>query len=329
MLKKYLKPLTTCLTLMLTSGPVLTAEETHLDGIMAQVGNELILKSDLEKKVRLGPIQMVSFYPANENASNQEKALQDSINTLLVKERASVLKIEVTDEDVQKRIQLTLQNNNPPLTMEQLKYFLEREGKTIQDYEDDIRSQMLIRTVMQREVFPHIKISEKSIEAHYLNHYGNAKESIELAMRKILIRTNQAMSAEVLREKRALAAKVHRKLVDGLGFVEAEQIYSDSDDARSGKSAETYLLGDLQKSVGDHVRRLAIGEFTPPIETPVGLFIFKLVDKKFTQSQEYRKHHREIEAKLRQLELAKQVVVWLKKLRQGREEQFRIRRSEL
>src|SRR5690606_13866063 len=80
------------------------AKPTLVDRVVAIVNGEPILHSEIAEKIQVGPIVLVSEYPAKESASNYEKAINDAINIQLIRNFAEEVEIEVPDSQVNEHI---------------------------------------------------------------------------------------------------------------------------------------------------------------------------------------------------------------------------------
>lgn len=289
--------------------------EELLDKVVAVVNGKPILYSVVNEKVKVGPLVLVSDFPSDEKASQYERALNDSINYALVMDKVRELDIEVTEDQIEEQIDKLLASQN--LDRNGLYQFLEQQGKTYEEYKDDFHKQMLLRRFQGRVISPMIKVTDKDIVTYYLQKSGATSDAIALDIRQILIRVPQGASNEVKEAKRALSKDVYNKIKGGMDFKEAVKIYSDGPNARSKAGLMSGVkLKDLNKALRKSIAPLKVGEFTKPVETPLGYHIFYIEDKQFTNSDEFNAQKRQLEFELRSKELETQTRHWLKEMRQ-------------
>lgn len=289
--------------------------EQILDRIVAVVGGYPILYSEIEQKVKTGPLVVVSDYPAKESDPPYTKGLQDAINFQLVKQKCKELELEVREDDVDKEIATFLENRQ--LTREGLMDFLKQEGRTYESYKDDFRDQMLLRRFQGRIINPLVKVTERDVETFYLKKSGTTADLVELSLRQILIAVPAGASTDILQAKEALAREVYQKLQGGMPFADAVKLYSDSPQARTtGGLMAGIRLKDLSDSLQGPIEALDVGKFTVPLKTSAGFQIFALEEKKFAGGAEFQKQKKQLEFELANQELMSQTRRWLSEQRQ-------------
>jgi peptidyl-prolyl cis-trans isomerase SurA len=303
------------LLLFPTIGRSQEAGEELVDKISAIVDATPILFSRVQEKVKTGPLVTISDYPATESSAPADRALNDLINYELVMDKIKEFEIEVKDAEVESQIDRSLQENN--LDRGGLNSFLQQEGKTYDEYKDDIRNHMLIRRFIGRVIVPLVKVTDRDVETYYLKKSGGQTDSVVLDLRQILIQVEKDATTEVASAKETLAKEVFQKISGGTNFEEAVKLYSDGADARTtGGLMKSVRLKDLNKDIRTAVEGLSPGEFTPPIRTSLGFHIFLLEDKKFAASAEFVAQKDQLENELRNEEIGEQTRRWLQEARQ-------------
>ena len=287
---------------------------TLVDRVVAEVNSRPILYSEINEKVKSGPLVKVSDYPAKKEDPPFEHALQDAINLELVLSHAEFLEISVSEADIQNQVDRILKQNN--IGLPQLKQFLAQQGKSYEEYEQDMYDQILFMRFRGRVLMPLVKITDKDVESYYLKKMGASSEALSLSIRKIFFSIPKGAQPSFVEQKEKLANEVYEKLKNGMDFVEAEKIYSELSDARDGKAAMNIKLTDLDKNIVKVVKPLDEKEFARPLKWNNGIYIFYLESKKFAGSSHFMAKKQELEFELRQKELADQMQRWLKEQRQ-------------
>ncbi len=316
--KSYVISLIFCLACSSFSSAV-SAEpqpgEELLDRIVAVVGSRPILKSDIDEKVNLGPLVIISDFPASESSKDFERALNDSINLQLMKNKAEELDIEIDDVDVEAQIDKLLSGQN--LDREKLMEFLTSQGKTYEEYKKDFHDQMLFRRFQGRVIAPAVKLTDKDIQNYYLKKSGTQADVLQLSLRQLLIRIPSSAAEDFKKAKEKLAAEIYQKLKDGMDFVEAVKIYSDGPNARStGGLLRGVKLKDLNESIRQAVAGLEEGQFSSPVTSVLGIHIFYLEEKRFSESSQFLAQKKKLEYELRTRELSLEIRRWLELERQ-------------
>lgn len=286
------------------------AESALQDRIIAIVNNKPILLSEIQEKTKRGPLVKISAYPSDDSSSDFDKALNDAINGRLVLEKAKELDIEVSDEQAEKQIDDMLRENNN--NRAGLLDFLQKNGKKYDDYKNDIKEQMIFMRFKGRVILPLVKTTDRDLESFYLSKNGSSLDALELSLRQIFIKTPEGMDSSLLASKEKLIEEVEAKLKSGVEFKEAEKIYSDNPDARDGIQARIFKLKDFNSQIRKELEKLQVGEYTAPIKTPVGFYLFFLESKRLTGSQEFQQQKKALEAELRMQETQRQLNLWIK-----------------
>ena len=147
-----------------------------INRIIAVVNGEIITSYDLDKEVK-------NFRFYSEQSSQTYKQidprflLQKLIDEILLKEEANRLKINVSDEEVNKRIELIKQRQN--LSDEEFKKLLEKNNMTLDELRDKIRTSIKISRLLNLMVYDKIIITSDEIKQYYESHkelYNTSKK---------------------------------------------------------------------------------------------------------------------------------------------------------
>lgn len=301
----------TALMLLATSFTAPSAiAATLVDRLLVEVNGEAILLSEIQEKVEKGPLIAVSPYPIEDERQQFEMAMHDAINFKLIMQRSEELGIDVDDERLNEEIDRFLARRE--LSRAQLMEALAQQGMTYEQYREDFRSQMVLNQFQGREILPAVKVTDKDVELYYLNQIGNASENVRLVLRQLLIQVDPSASESIKKGKLALVERIQQELNDGMEFDKAARVYSDHRPSREngGLMAPLYLK-DMAPMFRQAISGLSEGEFTKPVETPMGYFIFYLEKKEFAADEEFKRLKPQLEAQLRQEEVIRQTIQWL------------------
>lgn len=304
--------------LFVVSASVALADDTNeilLDRISAVVDNRPIFFSDIKRKLEVGPLVLVSDHPADKDASQDVRALNDSINLELVLGAARDLDIEVSDADLDQEINRYIEEQK--LTRDKLIELLKNDGMSYERYKTDFRNTLTLRRFQRKVIAPSIKITDKDIETYYLSQSNSgAADLVEVTLRQLVFKTDLSASKELQQQKRQLADDVYQKLKSGLDFNEAIGLYSDAKSDKSSIDRMTLKIRDLAAPIREAIDPLKNNEFTKPILSGSNLIIFQVQDKKLVVNKEFESKRTQIEQELRLTELRNQTNKWLLEQRQ-------------
>lgn len=290
---------------------VASNDEALVDRVLAVVNGRPIFFSDIRRKLQVGPLVVVSEYPATKDANSQTRALNDAINLELILSAAKDLDIDISDEELTQEMDRHLSEQK--ISKEKLGELLKNEGETLENYRRDFRNQLVLRNFQRRIIAPSIKVTDKDVETYYLSQSGeSANDLVEVSIRQILIKIEPNMNKELSAAKRELANDIFKKLKAGLDFSDAIGLYSDEPGAKkSDQKPIVVKLKDLSPALKSSIEPLKPGEVTQPISTPRGLVIFQLVERKLGENREFTAHKDRLLQELRMLELVNQTGKWL------------------
>lgn len=281
-----------------------------VDRLVAVVNGSPILFSEVQDKIDAKMPVLFSSYPAGRDQPIFDQALQDAINYLLVEDEAERLEIEFSDAEVEAEIVRTQEQRGFSLGL--LIEELRRRNVDYEDYKETFRKQMILGRFQGRVIAPNVKVTDKDLETFYLKKTGEQSNNLELTLRQILIKIPDDTSSEIAAGKKKLANKVYRDLEGGMEFSEAVKIYSDDASGReNGGMMGSFKLNDLAPMIRKAVEKLKVGEFSRPVKTPMGYYIFYLDKREFTGSSDFESQKGRLERELRIVESNNQAQKWL------------------
>ena len=281
----------------------LLGKEVLLDRISAVVGTEPILESEVQDKIKNGPLVEFSDVGSAgvEAKDNYTKALNDLINGKIILQKAKELDIQVKEDQIDNQISQILADSHS--TLEQLKAYLKEHNKDFSQYRKELRDRMVFSRFKGRLIIPNVKISDRDLEVYFLKKNGSTPDSAEFGLKRILIPVE---NETLLREKEKFANEVYDKLRSGLSFEEAQTFVGGQ-----SSSVQNMQVRDLDALTRDQVRVLKVGEYTKPIRIASGFVLFYVADKRLVGSQEFLRQKDSLERELHEREVLRQTDLWL------------------
>ena len=290
------------------------AAEILVDRVLGSVNGQPFLYSDVATKVETGPLVTVSEFPATEQSPPFEKATQDLINFQLIQQKAKELELDVSDDELEIEIADFLSGKG--LDKHGLQSFLAKENKSYEDYKQDFRHQIILGRFQRRVIAPLIKVTDRDLETAYMKRSGSASDLVEIVLRQISIVIPDGSGEVISEAKRSLAREARSKIEAGAPFDDAVKLYSDDrQKAANGGLLEGVRLKDLAPAIRKEIERLDVGGVTPPIEIGSSILIFKVESRKVSLGKDMQKKKAELEAEIRNAELANQTRRWLSEQR--------------
>ncbi len=254
------------------------AEPIPVDRIVAVVNDEVITLHELNRALdrALGQLRRQGTpLPARDVLERQmlERLVMDKIQL----QHAREIGLRVDDGQLDQALQRIAAGNK--MSMEQFREVLKRDGIAFPKFREDIRNEMTIARVRDREVENKIAISDSEIEQYLAGQSGvGAGEEYEVA--HILLRAPESASSAQLATLKAKADEVLERARKGENFAQLAAAYSDAPDGLQGGSLGMRPIDRLPSIFSDVVLKMKPGEVGPLLRSPNGFHLVKLVNKK-------------------------------------------------
>jgi peptidyl-prolyl cis-trans isomerase SurA len=250
------------------------------DYILAIVNQELVTNGELEQ--RLG---LVRQNAARANAKLPPPAeLRRQVLDALIDERVQVTHAResgqrIDDVELDRAVgNVALQNQ---VTLTQLRQRLASEGIDYGRFRNNVRDQLMVERVREREVQQRIKITETEIDEVLEKQRAQAGKATEYNLAQILVTVPEGASDAVVAQRRARAEAAVARVKAGEAFdAVAKEISED------GNRAEGGVMGlrpadRLPDVFIAHIRDVKVGELAPTLlRTPAGFHSLKVVEKR-------------------------------------------------
>jgi peptidyl-prolyl cis-trans isomerase SurA len=248
-----------------------------VERIIARVNNEVITQHQFDEeqgKLREQLAQQFSGAELDAQVREQSKnLLRDLIDESLMVQKAKDLDMNV-ETDVVKELDGIRKRNNLA-TLEDLETEVEKSGQNYEDFKDQIRRNLLMREVMEREVGSRIQMSHEDARKFYEAHKNEFKSPGMVRLGQVLVSTEKRKPEEA--EKRANDALAELKA--GQRFSEVAKKYSDGSSAEQGGDVGMMKEGSLAPEIAAVVGKLDVNEFSNPIQTKYGYIILKVMER--------------------------------------------------
>ncbi len=248
-----------------------------LDRIVAVVEDDVILERELS--------QEVSAITQKLRANNvmvppafvlRKQVLERMIIDKLQRQMAAKSGITVSDEMLRASVVDIAGRNN--MTLEQFRAELENQGMDFGQFQESIRSEIIINQLRAREIGTRIKVTDREV-AHYLETQGRVgQEKIKYRLGHILVSVPEAASASVIQKAEEKAQRVIADLRAGEDFKQTAISVSDGGNALGGGDLGWRTMGQIPTLFVDAVSKMGRGEVSDPIRSPSGFHIIKMLE---------------------------------------------------
>jgi peptidyl-prolyl cis-trans isomerase SurA len=287
-----------------------------IDRIVAVVNDEIVLDSELEQWTApnlRNPVDLDTPEGAAMFETLKKKSLEKLIESRLVAQQASELKLSVTSDEVDRAVDEVKRQNK--LDDASFAEALKGQGFTMEGYRKNLKKQILELKVLNTAVRSRVQVSEEEIRTAYQqNDRQNAGERLA-HLREIVLKLGKDASPDEIERKRRLAAKLVGEARDGKPFGELAKAYSESDSKSDGGDLGFVQTGNLVDALAEVVAQMDPGDIRGPLRTTAGFSVLELVEWKSGNLRPYEEVKEQLRRQLYDQQVEKATSAWVKELR--------------
>ena len=254
-------------------------ESQPVDRIVAVVNDEVITLHELNARLDFAVAQLQKQgTPLPPRGELERQMLDRLIMDKVQLQHARDSGMRIDDSQLEQALQRIAANNK--MSLAKFRDALQKDGIPFAKFREEIREEMTIARVREREVNDKIVISEGEID-NYLSGdstAGNSAEEYEVA--HILLRAPESASPEQIQKLKVKAEQVYERAKQGDDFAQLAATYSDAPDALKGGGLGARPLNRLPALFAEVVVKLKDGEVGPLLRSPNGFHLVKLVAKR-------------------------------------------------
>lgn len=260
-------------------GNTAMAEPILVDRIVAVVNNSVITEIELATKIGEVSQQLKRrniALPPRDVLTKQ--VLERMITERVLLQRAEESNIRVDSAQLDRAIGRIAQQNNMDVAAFQAR--LEGEGTDFNTFREQLRNEIVITRLREREVDNRINVTEAEIDNFLANPAVKDNKQTEYLLAHILIATPEGLSPDRLQTIKAKADKALAEIKAGVDFTQVSASYSDAKNAMEGGQLGWRSEGQLPGLYLSAARGLKPGQVSELLRSPNGFHIVKLLDQR-------------------------------------------------
>ncbi|SFM13379.1 periplasmic chaperone for outer membrane proteins SurA [Nitrosomonas nitrosa] len=250
-----------------------------IDHIVAVVNEEVITRNELndliENTVKQLQKQGTQLPPYD---VLEKQLLERLIMTRIQLQRAKEIGISVSDTELDQTLRNIAKENN--LSMGDFYAALEQEGIGLSRFRDEIRDEMLMVRLKEREISSRVNVTEGEIDNFLRTQETSAIGNDDYHVAHILVQIFEQMDAAQVEAKRLRAEEALAKLQEGVEFAQVSAEFSDAPNALQGGDLGWRPITQMGPAFAEMLINMQPGEVTPVIQSPVGFHILKLMGRR-------------------------------------------------
>jgi peptidyl-prolyl cis-trans isomerase SurA len=247
-----------------------------LDRVVAQVDEGVVLQSELDEQMQMIAArlaeQKVELPPAN---IFQQQVLDRLILTEIQMQRAKSLDIRVSDEQLNGALANVAARHEIPF--DELPQVLAKEGIDYPTYREEMRREMIMSQLRQRDVEARINITPRELEQYLAKQSQRLDANAEYEVAHILVSLPASATPEQIQVGETRAREIYSKLMQGADFGQTAVASSDARDALEGGYLGWLKSGEVPTLFADIIPTLGKGQVSEPVRSGSGFHIIRLI----------------------------------------------------
>ncbi|OMG56569.1 molecular chaperone SurA [Azonexus hydrophilus] len=254
------------------------ADVVEADYIVAVVGDGVITRNELRARLAVALKQLEKQgtpLPPQDVLERQmlERLIMDQAQFAYAKENG----LRIDDPQLDQAIGRIAANNK--LNVAQFRATLEKDGVDYAEFREEIRGEMIMARLREREVESRLVVSDSEID-NYLANQAASGGGDEYHLAHILLRAPESVTPEQLQKLRQRAEQALAKARAGDNFAELTATFSDAPDALQGGDLGWRPLDRLPTLYAEAAAKLPDGGISELLRSSAGFHIVKLVGKR-------------------------------------------------
>ncbi|RRD55900.1 molecular chaperone SurA [Comamonadaceae bacterium OH2545_COT-014] len=264
--------------------PRAAAQPLAADYIVAVVNTEPVTNNEVRARMARAERQL----QARGLPVPPAETLRREMLERLIAERAQLQYARETgltvDEGALAQAELSIARQNQLPDVAALHRQLEKEGIAVQDFRADVREQVLLARLREREIEPRVRVTDAEVDRYIREQTGQQPEAAaqqELNLAMILVAVPEGASAEETARLQARADEAARRARAGEDFAALAREFSDA----NNRGADGGVLGlrpaDRYPTLFvDSTRTARVGDVVGPVKSDAGFHVLKVLEKK-------------------------------------------------
>lgn len=262
----------------------LAGDIEKIDRIVAVVDHTVITEQELEGRIKTVTAQMAK--QGNELPPEnvlRKQILERLISDALQLEFAAQTGVRIDDNQLDRTVERLAEQNQ--LSVSDFASALEADGVSMRKFRADIRSEITIARLRDREIESRVTITESEIDNLLTSQAARNENTDEYEVSHILIRTPEDASPEAIAEAKAKAENILAELTNGASFAQVSASSSDAPNALEGGALGWKDGTQMPSLFTDVLKIMQVGDVSTILRSPNGFHILKLTNKRGGSSQ--------------------------------------------
>jgi peptidyl-prolyl cis-trans isomerase SurA len=250
-----------------------------VDRIVAVVGKEVVTQSELAERRAFAERQLRRQGTSLPERTLLERQILDRLiidKAQLQLARDSGVRVEELQLD--KALERIAENNN--VSLAGFRQMLERDGVPYERFREEVRQQILMQRLREREVDDRVEVSDAEIDQFLAEAKSDGGARNEYNLAHVLVRLPEQASPEQIETARKKIERARAEALSGADFAKVAAGYSDAPDALQGGAMGWRPEDRMPEIFAKAVQGMKAGEISGVLRSPGGFHLIKLVERR-------------------------------------------------
>jgi len=257
-----------------------SATSRTADFIVALVNSEPVTNNEVRQRmVRLEQQLTQQSAPVPERDQLARQVLEQIISERAQLQLGAELGIRVDEAALAQAEQSIAAQNQ--LTPEEFRRRIAADGIDINQLRNDLRNQLLLQRVREREVDSKVRVSEADIDDFIRERQGsNDVSSLQLHLAQVFMSVPEDAAPDRVQALQARAQGVADRARAGSDFGELAREFSEGAERVNGGQFGMRPANRLPELFVEATRSLSAGSIVGPLRSPAGFHVLKVIEKR-------------------------------------------------
>lgn len=254
-------------------------EAKPINHIVAVVNEDVITRHELDAAVKtaIGRMQQQGLQIPDQHTL-EEQVLEAAITKRIQIQHAQEVGLSVAENELDETIHRIAEDNQ--MTLPEFHAVLESDGISYNKFREEIREEMIIARLKEREVKHQVNVTEGEVDNFLQTQEASAEGDDEYRLAHILILVPENMTSDQIQQRAERAEMALMKLKEGAEFAQVVAEFSDAADAKNGGIIEWRPISQMGPAFAQILEALQPNDMTSIVQSPNGFHIFKLLGRR-------------------------------------------------
>jgi len=276
--------------------------------------------TDIKRDVILRELnKVIRGYKAKRRVLNTDqmktvakKLIDDEIGRTLLLQRGAKIGVSVTPDMVKEKLNQVKATFKSDAVFE---HKLADQAMSLEQYQEELRTDLIMDQVIKKEVESKIKIDEKDLKTYYDKNIDQFRTPEKVRASVILLKSPPNSSAERERRVRKKMQSILEQIKSGTEFSGLAQRFSQDSLASKGGDLGFFARKQMLPAFSERAFKLKVGEVSDIFKTKHGFHLLKVTDKKPRVDRSFESVKESIRVALMQKKSAKATKAYVQTLK--------------